>query len=59
MGLKWLVIVGGVSVNIELCSVMKKFMQDICGEVFYFSLGFCIDNGVMIVYVGLQCLKVG
>ena len=58
-GLKRLVIAGGVSANTELRSAMKKLMQDIRGEVFYPSLGFCTDNGAMIAYAGLQRLKAG
>lgn len=59
MGLKCLVIVGGVSVNKCLCECLEVDLVKIKVIVYYVELVFCIDNGVMIVFVGYQCLKVG
>lgn len=51
--------VGGVSVNCMLWVKLVEMMKKCCGEVFYVCLEFCIDNGVMIVYVGMVWFKVG
>ncbi|MEW9798359.1 tRNA (adenosine(37)-N6)-threonylcarbamoyltransferase complex transferase subunit TsaD [Alteromonas sp. CYL-A6] len=58
-GLKRLVIAGGVSANRALREKMQAVMQELGGEVFYPSLGFCTDNGAMIAYAGMQRLKAG
>lgn len=48
-----------MSVNRTLRAKLVEMMKKRRGEVFYARSEFCIDNGAMIVYVGMVRFKVG
>jgi N6-L-threonylcarbamoyladenine synthase len=57
VGIKRLVIAGGVSANVYLRETLEKVMTGMQGEVYYPRTEFCTDNGAMIAYAGMQRLK--
>ncbi|AKC60240.1 tRNA (adenosine(37)-N6)-threonylcarbamoyltransferase complex transferase subunit TsaD [Blochmannia endosymbiont of Camponotus (Colobopsis) obliquus] len=57
--LRYLVIAGGVSANIELRKACTKMMHLMGGKLFCVSPKFCTDNAAMIAYVGIMRLKAG
>lgn len=59
MGLKRLVIAGGVGANIALREGLGKLMESIEGEIFYPRIEFCTDNGAMIAFAGAMRFQAG
>jgi N6-L-threonylcarbamoyladenine synthase len=59
VGLKDLVIAGGVGANKLLRQQLSDMTQKLGGKVFYPRPEFCTDNGAMIAYAGCQRLLAG
>lgn len=59
LGMKRLVVAGGVSANAHLRRKLSALADSMGGEVFYPRPEFCTDNGAMIAYAGMQHLKKG
>lgn len=59
VGMKTLVIAGGVSANKHLRAELDRELATIDAKVFYARHEFCTDNGAMIAYAGCQRLLVG
>lgn len=59
VGLKTLVIAGGVSANKKLRQELETALAKIGAQVFYARHEFCTDNGAMIAYAGCQRLLAG
>ena len=59
VGVKRLVIAGGVGANRHLRMRLASMMDKEGGEVFYPRPAFCTDNGAMIAYAGYQRLQAG
>lgn len=59
VGLKSLVIAGGVSANQALRQTLEQMLGELGGHVFYARPRFCTDNGAMIAYAGCQRLLAG
>lgn len=59
IGLKTLVVAGGVGANRALRAALSKMVSEEGGAVFFPRLEFCTDNGAMIAYVGCQRLMAG
>jgi N6-L-threonylcarbamoyladenine synthase len=59
VGVKRLVIAGGVGANRRLRARLAELMDAEGGRVFYPRPAFCTDNGAMIAYAGWQRLKAG
>lgn len=59
LGMKRLVVAGGVSANVHLRRKLSALADSLGGEVFYPRPEFCTDNGAMIAYAGMQHLKKG
>lgn len=59
VGCDVLVVVGGVGVNWCLCVCLDEMVCCCGGCVCFLCLVLCIDNGVMIVFVGVLWLEVG
>ena len=55
VGVKTLVIAGGVGANLRLRASLQAMMEKQGGELFYPRIEFCTDNGAMIAYAG--CLR--
>lgn len=52
---KRLVVAGGVGANKTLRLVLKEWITDIGGEVYFPAIQYCTDNGAMVAYAG--CLR--
>ncbi|MDE2419805.1 MAG: tRNA (adenosine(37)-N6)-threonylcarbamoyltransferase complex transferase subunit TsaD [Gammaproteobacteria bacterium] len=59
VGLKRLVIAGGVSANQALRGRLEQELKRIGASVYYAEPALCTDNGAMIAYAGWQRLKAG
>jgi N6-L-threonylcarbamoyladenine synthase len=59
VGVKRLVIAGGVGANLRLRARLADLMEAEEGQVFYPRPAFCTDNGAMIAYAGWQRLRAG
>ncbi len=59
VGLKRLVIAGGVSANQALRVRLEQELKRIGATVYYAEPALCTDNGAMIAYAGWQRLKAG
>lgn len=59
VGLKRLVIAGGVSANKALRLRLEQELQRIGATVYYAEPALCTDNGAMIAFAGWQRLKAG
>ena len=59
VGVKRLVIAGGVGANSRLRSRLADLMEAEGGRVFYPRPAFCTDNGAMIAYAGWRRLRAG
>ncbi|VAW61338.1 N(6)-L-threonylcarbamoyladenine synthase, partial [hydrothermal vent metagenome] len=59
VGVKTLVIAGGVGANLRLRASLQAMVQKEGGELFYPRIEFCTDNGAMIAYVGCLRLMAG
>ncbi len=59
VGLKRLVIAGGVSANQALRERLEQELKRIGATVYYAEPALCTDNGAMIAYAGWQRLRVG
>lgn len=59
VGMKTLVIAGGVSANKHLRAELDRELAKIDAKVFYARHEFCTDNGAMIAYAGCQRLMAG
>ena len=59
VGLKRLVIAGGVSANKALRASLEEMLAGLKGNVYYARPEFCTDNGAMIAYAGCQRLAAG
>lgn len=59
VGMKTLVIAGGVSANKHLRAELDRELAKIGAKVFYARHEFCTDNGAMIAYAGCQRLVAG
>ena len=59
VGVKRLVIAGGVGANSRLRSRLAELMEAEGGRVFYPRPAFCTDNGAMIAYAGWRRLRAG
>lgn len=59
VGMKTLVIAGGVSANKHLRAELDRELATIGAKVFYARHEFCTDNGAMIAYAGCQRLLAG
>lgn len=59
VGMKTLVIAGGVSANKHLRAELDRELAKIGAKVFYARHEFCTDNGAMIAYAGCQRLLAG
>lgn len=59
VGLKRLVIAGGVSANQALRGRLEQELKRIGATVYYAEPALCTDNGAMIAYAGWQRLKAG
>jgi N6-L-threonylcarbamoyladenine synthase len=59
VGMKTLVIAGGVSANKHLRVELDRELATIGAKVFYARHEFCTDNGAMIAYAGCQRLLAG
>ena len=59
VGVKRLVIAGGVGANRRLRARLAELMDAEGGRVYYPRPAFCTDNGAMIAYAGWQRLKSG
>ena len=59
VGMKRLVIAGGVSANARLREKLEVALAKEGAEVFYARHEFCTDNGAMIAYAGCQRLLAG
>ena len=59
VGMKRLVIAGGVAANTELRNKLRHSLNKLDGEVFYPRHEFCTDNGAMIAFAGCQRLLAG
>jgi len=59
VGLKRLVIAGGVSANQALRMRLEQELKRIGASVYYAEPALCTDNGAMIAYAGWQRLKAG
>ena len=59
VGMKRLVIAGGVSANKALRVSLEKMLGDMNGDVYYARPEFCTDNGAMIAFAGCQRLQAG
>jgi N6-L-threonylcarbamoyladenine synthase len=59
VGVKRLVIAGGVGANSRLRSRLADLMEAEGGRVFYPRRAFCTDNGAMIAYAGWRRLRAG
>ena len=59
VGMKTLVIAGGVSANKKLREELDTALAKIDAKVFYARHEFCTDNGAMIAYAGCQRLLAG
>jgi len=57
VGLKQLVVAGGVGANRLLRSRLNAAAGKFGGEVFYPDLEFCTDNGAMIAFAGAMRLQ--
>lgn len=55
LGIKRLVVAGGVGANKALRHSMQEWMHSIQGEVYFPALEYCTDNGAMVAYAG--CLR--
>jgi N6-L-threonylcarbamoyladenine synthase len=59
VGVKRLVVAGGVGANRRLRARLADLMQAEEGQVFYPRPAFCTDNGAMIAYAGWRRLQAG
>lgn len=59
VGLKRLVIAGGVSANQALRGRLEQELKRVSASVYYAEPALCTDNGAMIAYAGWQRLKAG
>lgn len=59
VGVKTLVIAGGVGANQRLRASLQAMMEKEGGELFYPRVEFCTDNGAMIAYAGCLRLEAG
>jgi N6-L-threonylcarbamoyladenine synthase len=59
VGMKRLVVAGGVGANRRLRARLADLMQAEEGQVFYPRPAFCTDNGAMIAYAGWRRLQAG
>ncbi len=59
VGVKTLVLAGGVSANRRLRQQIDNMMSEHAGAAYYPRADFCTDNGAMIAYAGWQRLRAG
>jgi N6-L-threonylcarbamoyladenine synthase len=58
-GAKMVLIVGGVGCNMRLQEMMRQMLEARGGELCAMDDRFCIDNGAMIAWAGLEAFRAG
>jgi len=58
-GQKEVLIVGGVGCNVRLQEMMKVMVEERGGKLFATDDRYCIDNGAMIAWAGLEMFRAG